>query len=203
MRLNGLLKLLTIILLLGAGPLGSVSLFAQSEILRKKFYVGMEMGAARLLFLQNNQEGSRSSNFVLGFYGGYTPTEMLRMGINVNGYLLEPYGNFYDDPQKGISISNVQAQVQLFPLQAVPVFANAQGGWSTYTNHNSDAFNSKGYAGKIGLGYEQAISKRLSLQLLLNYSSGRFRDVNYPSIPVSVINQHYNAFELLVGLTYR
>jgi hypothetical protein len=196
-----LTKYFLILLLFEINTIGTGKSYAQQDTIGKKFYAGVEMGASGLLLSQNNLEGNRSASYVLGFYGGYIPFRALRIGINLNGYLIESFGNFYESPEKGVSISNVQGQLQVLPFRTVHIFANMQGGWSTYTNHHPNDYNSNGFAGKAGLGYEYGFGKRLFVSLLFNYSTGKFNDVKYPGL--SITNQHFNAYEIVANLTYR
>jgi len=188
-----------IILLIIIQTLEPGSLCAQQETEGRKFYAGVEMGAGRLMLSENNFNENRSTNYELGFYGGYIPVRMLRIGINVNGFLVESYG--IENPSKGISISNTQLQLQLFPWQTSSVFINIMGGRSTYINHHPDGSNAKGFAGTIGFGYEYPLRKKLALSLNLNFCAGRFKDVKFPESPV--ISQHFNVFGITAGLCYR
>lgn len=173
----------------------------QQGVKRKKFYAGVEMGTGLLMFSRNNIDGKLRARYALGFSGGYIPFRALKAGINLNGYLIESFGNFYSNPEKGISISNTQIQLQLLPFKGLDIFANLQGGWSVYTNHHPDEYNSKGISGKVGVGYGQNVGQRLVVSLVCNFSTGKFNDVHF--LDVSVTNQHFNAFEVVACLTYK
>jgi hypothetical protein len=161
----------------------------------------MEMGAGLLALSRNNLPADQTARFAMGFYGGYSPVRWLRAGINLNGWLIESFGNFYDDPAKGISVSNSNLQVALFPFKRVNIFTQWQGGISNYTNHHPNEYNTDGTAMKLGLGYEHDVAKHVGISLQLNFGWGRFKDVNYPP-DISVTDQHYQATELLLGITY-
>jgi hypothetical protein len=167
---------------------------------RKKFYVGLEMGAGFLRHSQNYLPVEQQTCYVLGFYGGYSPFHWLRTGINLNGWLLEPFGDF-NSPEKGISISNTSIQLQLFPIKKVNGFVNLQGGTAQYTNHHPDQYNAKGTGLKIGIGYEYDLAKRTGLTLIVNYAWGRFNDVRYPP-DILVTHQQYSAVDIVLGIVY-
>ena len=171
------------------------TLSAQKDTARKHFYAGIETGISCLSLSHNSIDEKRSARYALGFYGGYSPAKALKLGVNLNGYIIEPYGNFSKNPEKGISISNIQGQVQIIPFKQTTVFINLLGGWSSYINHHPDGYNSGGIAGKAGIGYEHGFAKRLIFSIIINYSVGKFNAVKYPGI--SINNQHYHAFELL------
>ena len=168
---------------------------------QKKFYVGMEMGSGWLKFSQNNNPADYTARFALGFYGGYQPVQWLRVGFNVSGWLIEPFGNFYDDPVKGISISNDNIQLVLLPFKERRLLISLQGGRVVYTNHHPGNYNATGTGIKAGLGYEIKIKDHLVLPISINYGKGKFKDVRY--LGISYINQNYDVVELLMGITYR
>lgn len=174
---------------------------AQQNTTKEMYYVGMEMGPALLQFSSNQITGDRLARYELNFYGGYVPFRALRLGVNLNGYLMESFGNINSNPEKGISISNIHGQLQVLPFKTNNIFTNIQGGWSNYTNHHPDGFNSKGISGKLGFGYYFVLGKKIFISLMLNYGVGKFNDVNYPG--VSITNQRYNAYEIVIGITYR
>lgn len=177
-----------------------VSLKAQEDPHRKKFYVGMDMGAGWLTYSQNNQPDNYTARYALALYGGYQPFQWLRIGINVNGWLIEPFGNFYDEPEKGVSISNTNGEILFLPLKQ-NLFFRLQGGHSTYTNHHPGNYNASGTNLKVGIGYELTLASHWVLPISIQYGTGKFKDVNYPGI--AVVNQNFDVIELLVGITFR
>lgn len=183
--------------------IGSKSSLAQEDHSFRKFYAGIELGAGGLELSRNQLDEGRTARFALGVYGGYRPFRWLRAGINLNGWLIEPYNQFFFFyfEEEGISISNIYGQVQVFPLREQPLFLNFQGGSSKYVNLNPDAQNAPGTGGKIGLGYEYPLGKNLGLSLTANWGFGKFGDITFQS--VSVTDQHYDVFEILLGITYR
>lgn len=193
------IKILLVVILWQAGTIHSVTAQEQSRIKRKNFYVGLEMGVGLLELSRNNLPADRTDRFAMGFYGGYSPFRWLRAGLNLNGWLIEPFGYDYD-PSKGVSIGNTFGQIELFPFRKLNFLINLEGGVSTYTNMHPDEFTTRGTGVKFGLGYEHDVARNLGLSLIVNYGAGRFNDVLYSS---PVINQHYNAVEFLLGITYR
>lgn len=176
-----------------------------NEIARKQdttkeiYYVGMEMGPALLHFSSNQINSEKYTQYGLSFFGGFVPFRALRLGLNLNGYLIEPFD--FNSPEKGISISNIHAQIQILPFTSNNIFANIQGGWSTYINHHPNGFDSKGISGKIGVGYHYVLGKNIFASVIFNYGFGKFNNVNSPGVLIT--NQHYNAYEIAIGITYR
>lgn len=171
---------------------------AQDHSERKKFYVGMELGIGLLTLSRNNLSADQSSRFAMGFYGGYSPFSGLRIGLNFSGWLIEPGSTI--DPTEGISIGNTYGQIELSPFKKLNhLFLNLEGGISNYRNNHLDGYTARGTGTKFGLGYEYDAAKHLGLSLTVNYCTGHFDDVLYPP---PTINQHYNAVEVLLGITY-
>ena len=166
---------------------------------KKGFYVGAEMGVGWLQFSRDNQSESRKERFIMGFHGGYIPLRALRLGIKLDGYLIES-GDF-SNPEKGISISNTSFQIQVFPFKTVPLFVNGQYGWSEYINHHPYEHNASGTSQKIGLGYEYNLNKHFALSLITNYGFGRFNDVN--DLLATIHDQYYDSWDITLSLTYR
>jgi hypothetical protein len=193
-------KILTVALFIQILSHFLITVKAQNYVVRSKFYAGMDAGIGLLNLARNDLTSQRSNTFALGFYGGYMPFKWLRTGINISGWLIESYGNFYDDPSKGISISNTYLQVQAFPFNKFDFFINFAGGISGYINHHMDEYNAKGSGIITGVGYERKLAGNVGISLMINYGFGQFNDVNYPGI--SVKNQHYDVTEFLIGFTY-
>jgi hypothetical protein len=177
-----------------------VSTFAQSNPEKKRFYVGIDGGFGLLKIPGNDFVSGNGSCFSLGFYGGYTPFNWLRTGINVNGWLIESFGNFSVDPERGISISNTYVQAQVFPFKKINLFINLAGGFSNYINHHSDEYNEKGSGALFGLGYEKDFFKNVGVSFVVNYGFGKFKHAAYLLTPE--YKQQYHVTEFLIGITY-
>jgi len=193
-------KILIIFFLLHIIASFSLPATAQRNSEAKRFYVGLDAGTGLLLLSKNDLDASRDARFSLGFFGGYKPCRWLRTGIIVNGWLIEAFGAFGSNPEKGVSISNVYGQLQIFPFAEFPIFANVSGGYSSYTNHHPDEFNAHGSGGLFGLGYEKDLTKHLGVSFVVNYGFGRFKDVE--NVVAAVKNQHYDVVEFLVAIVY-
>jgi hypothetical protein len=192
-------KLLAVALLIQIFSHFLITARAQSYVVRSKFYAGLDAGVGLLNLSRNDLPPQQSSTFALGFYGGFMPFKWLRTGINLSGWLLEPYGDFYD-PSKGISISNAYLQLQAFPFKKFDLFLNFAGGISEYINNHPGEYDANGSGFLTGIGYERSVTRNFGISLMINYGFGQFNDVNYPG--VSVKNQHYDATEFLIGFTY-
>jgi hypothetical protein len=198
--MTGCHKLIVLAIFLQFNTFFSFLAFAQRDSAERKFYVGIDAGTGLPELSANGVTTERTAKFAFGLYGGYIPLKWLRTGIALNGWLIEPFGNFNTNPENGISISNVYAQVQLFPFEKCNLFANLSGGYTEYINHHPEEFNANGTGALIGLGYEKNLNKRLKASLLINYGLGTFKDVQ--NVAGSVTNQHYNVLEFLLGITW-
>jgi len=193
-------RIIFIIRLVQLLMLFSASGIAQDIHAHKKFYTGLEMGTGWLHLSKNDVPANRTARYSLGFYGGYTPFRWLRVGINASGWLIEPFV-YLRNSTEGVSVSNTNLQVVVFPCQKVNLFLNIQGGIATYTSKHFGEYNARGECAKAGVGYEYGISGNFGLSMTVNYGFGRLNDVKSPGI--SVVNQHYDVVEILIGVTYR
>lgn len=171
--------------------------YAQSRPERRKFYAGIAIGVGLLELSRNNFPEDRKSRFALGFHGGYSPFHWLRAGLDLNGWLIEPYD--INNPSKGISISNTYGQIEVFPCKKFNFLISLEGGVAKYMNQHPTEYYARGTGIKFGLGYEHEAAKHLAISMTVNYCSGHFDDVLYP---LPTINQHYNTVEFLLGITY-
>lgn len=170
--------------------------FSQSLPWSNRWYIGMDLGVGLLKLSQNNLPAERTPRFALEIHGGYKVFPWLRAGINVSGWLIEPFEfELYQDP-KGISISNTFVQLQIFPLTRYNLYINLAGGYSQYINKHPNALNAKGSGGLVGLGYEKDVFRRCGLSVIMNYGFGQFTD------DLLVRNLHFDVLEFRVGFTY-
>ena len=65
---------------------------AQQQTTKEIYYVGIEMGPAFLQFSNDQINAEKSTQYELSFFFGYVPNRALRLGLNLNGYLIEPFG---------------------------------------------------------------------------------------------------------------
>lgn len=170
--------------------------YSQSLPWKNRWYIGTNMGVALLDLSQNDIPSQSTARFALALYGGYKVFHWLRAGINVNGWLIEPREfQMYQDP-KGISISNIYGQLQIFLFKRCNVYINLAGGSSEYINVHPTARNAKGVGGFVGFGFEKDFFRRGGCSIEINYSLGHFDNSE------TAWNQHYNILEFVVGFTY-
>jgi hypothetical protein len=140
-------KLLIVVLILQSTSLSTFPAFARENARRQKFYVGVDGGLGLLKLSRNNLSPEMNSCIALGFYGGFIPFTWLRTGVSLNGWTIESYGRFEDDPSKGVSISNFYGQIQVLPFKKSAIYANISGGFSNYINMHVNEYNAKGSSG--------------------------------------------------------
>ncbi len=178
--------------------------FSQSIPWRNRWYVGMDMGAGWMRLIQNDIPSERVPRFSMGFYCGYKVTSWLRAGMNLNGWLIESFGypgNYNYNPAKGVSVSNIFAQVMIFPFPRCNLYIDLAGGHSEYINYHPDSYNASGMGGWVAVGYEKDLLRRLGCLIKVYYARGQFDDVNIPNV-ATVTNQHYDVVGLTLGFTY-
>jgi hypothetical protein len=134
------------------------------------WWVSGELGAGQITLSSDQQKGSSNTTFALGFAGGYQPSDWLRVGAHLNGWLLEA-GDLYD-PTKGVSVSNFGGIIDFMPSRRYRLFARAGFGLSMYTNQHPDGSYGSSPGWEAGGGYEIPIRGRIGLAPMVEYATG-------------------------------
>lgn len=158
-------ELLTCLLLMGAFA-GE----AAGQQLSRPWWVGGEVGEGQLLLSSDQSPGTRKSTFALGFVGGHSLGSRARIGMELNGWLLQAFDE--NDPRIGESVSNVMGIADLFPAPKVPLFIRAGIGGGFYTNFHPGQYGGRGMSWTAGGGYEFRVGPRLGLAPMVAWSAG-------------------------------
>jgi hypothetical protein len=134
------------------------------------WWVAGEFGAGQITLNTDQQKGGGNTTFAMGFAGGYQPTDWMRVGLHVNGWLLQAF-NLYD-PTIGESVSNVGAVVDVLPVRKAGLFARGGFGLGTYTNDRPPGTNGNGPAWEAGGGFEIPVRGAIRLAPTVEYSAG-------------------------------
>jgi hypothetical protein len=129
---------------------------------------------------------------------GGTLNRYVRLGAEINGWLLEAYD--VHDPAKGESVSQVLMIAQVYPWPTRGLFLRAGAGRAMYTNHHPFEFGSRGWGGTIGVGYDWPVGKRISLTPVIKYSQGSLGGVENQL--ATIRNREYRVFDFGIALTY-
>jgi hypothetical protein len=129
------------------------------------------MGAGQIKLSSDQQQGNRDTKFALGFAGGYQPTDRLRFGLHLNGWLFQAFD--LNNPAVGESVSNTGGVVDVFPLRRNGLFARGGYGVSMYSNNRPAGKNRSGPGWEAGGGYEIPIRGRMRLVPMVEYAAGR------------------------------
>lgn len=168
-------EVLTCLLLIGAFA-GE----AAGQQLTRPWWVGGEVGEGQLLLFSDQSPGTRNSTFAMGFVGGHSLGSRARIGMELNGWLLQAFN--LHDPAEGESVSNVMGIADLFPAPKVPLFIRAGIGGGFYTNNRPGGLGGSGMAWTAGGGYEIRVGSRLGLAPMVAWSAGDFGDNPDPYI---------------------
>jgi hypothetical protein len=168
--------LLTLLLLIGA--FASPAPAQQPGQSVRPWWIGGEFGEGQLLLSSDQSPGNRTSTFAMGFVGGHTLGRAARVGMEINGWLLQAYD--INNPTVGGSVSNVLGIADLFPIRHVPLFLRAGAGGAFYQNNHPEGFNGRGWSWTAGGGYEFKVGERLGLAPMVAWSAGSFGDVRNP-----------------------
>ena len=166
---------------------------AQSQQSRP-WWAGVELGNGQIQLTSDQYQSSRSATFAFGLFGGHRVGEHARIGMQVNGWLLE--ASNLNDPTVGEGVSNVLAIFDAFPVRKAPLFLRGGAGLAMYSNNHPNASDGKGFAWMAGAGYEIRLRKNLALVPVIDYASGGFGDTSSPNAIQT--NRRYSVVEVKV-----
>ena len=143
---------------------------AQEEQHSRPWWIGLQSGVGQLQLTSDQFHGGRNATFRLGFVGGHSLGDRARIGLELNGWLLQAFN--LGDPSVGESVSNALLMADVFPIRRSPLFVRAGAGFAMYQNNRPLEFNSTGWSWTAGMGYEFRIREQLGLAPIVDYASG-------------------------------
>jgi hypothetical protein len=192
MHARRVLVVLSIILTAGTPAWG------QRRPERQGLWAGAQVGYGVLDRFSDQEPHGDPGVVALAFNLGGTPNYHVRLGVQINGWLVEAYDPY--DPATGASLSQIFATAQVCPWCARGVFLKHGAGRAIYTNHHPDEFGSSGWGQTIAVGYDWTVNRRFSLTPAINYSRGNLGHVD--NVLVTVQNRRYRAFDFGIAVTY-
>jgi hypothetical protein len=184
--------LLLFILLLVAMPV------SVNGVARRGLWANMQLGYGSISRSSDQEPRQRQDAFALAYDLGGTLNHHVRLGVELNGWLLEAFDAY--DPAKGESVSQAFIVAQVYPYSANNFFLKVGAGRAIYTNSHPFEFDSSGWGASIGMGYDFPIAKKISLTPVINYCRGSLGSVeNQVS---SIHHRKYSVLEFGVALTY-
>ena len=172
---------------------------AQNQPQRGGFWASVQPGYGSIARSSDQEQHERQAGFTLAFKLGATANRHVRVGAELNGWLLEWYS--LNDPDKGESVAQILAIAQAYPWANRGLFLKAGAGRATYTTNDPDEFGSGGWGGTLGVGCDFRVANKISVTPAVNYSRGTLGDVANPL--ASIRNRRYSAVDFGVAMTYR
>ena len=171
--------------------LGTTAAQAQADQNLRAWWAGGEIGEGQISLASDQIHRGRTPTFALGFFVGHRLADQARVGLEMNGWLLQPSN--LNDPTVGESVSNVLGVIDVFPTRKLPLFVRGGGGLAMYQNNRPAATGGTGWSWTGGAGYEIHFSPRLGLAPMVQYAYGRFNDVRNPIMIET--GRHYSVVE--------
>lgn len=157
-------------------PIGSsLSPPAGDDHIVRPWWVALELGEGQLKLTSDQLNTARNPVFALGFVGGHSLGNRARVGLELNGWLLQSFN--LNNPAVGESVSNVLVVVDVFPIRKTPIFLRAGPGLALYQNNRPGGFNGTGWSWTAGVGYEIPLTEKFGLAPIVDYSAGSLGDV--------------------------
>ena len=166
---------------------------------RQWFWASTQFGYGVLDKSSDQETHNQQGTFAMALDLGLTLNHHVRVGVQLNGWLLESYNVW--DPAKGESVSQAFVITQVYPWSDCNAFVKAGVGRATYSNSGPLEFGSSGWGQTIGVGYDWPLGRGVSLTSTINYSQGGLGDVH--NVLVTIYDRRYRVFDVGVGLTYR
>jgi len=141
----------------------------------RPWWVGLELGDGQLKLTSDQVIGTRNPAFALGFVGGHSLGNRARIGLELNGWLLQSFN--LNNPAVGESVSDVLVVVDAFPIRQTPLFLRAGPGVALYQNNRPGGFDGSGWSWTAGVGYEIPLTERFGLAPIADYAAGSLGDV--------------------------
>ena len=148
---------------------------ARIETTARPWWIGLELGDGQIKLTSDQFTGTRNAAFALGFVGGHSLGNRARVGLELNGWLLQSFN--LNNPAVGESVSNVLGVVDAFPIRKAPIFLRAGAGLALYENNRPGRFGGSGWSWTAGVGYEIPLTQNLGLAPIVDYVAGSLGDV--------------------------
>lgn len=131
--------------------------FSQPDIPSKNvpvppFWWGFEIGAGQIKLNSDQQKGTFNTSFALGFAGGYQPVDWMRVGLHLNGWLLQA-SDLYN-PAVGEAVTNVGAVIDVRPVRNSRLFVRGGFGRGIYSIERPTGTDGNGPAWEVGCGFD-------------------------------------------------
>jgi hypothetical protein len=168
------------------------------ERIIRPWWLALEFGDGQLKLTADQFSTSRNSAFGLGFVGGHSLGNRARIGLELNGWLLQSFN--LNNPAVGESISNVLVVVDAFLIRKAPIFLRAGPGLALYQNNRPGGVNGSGWSWTAGVGYEIPLTEKLGLAPIVDYNAGSLGDVR-SSLTVET-DRRYSVLEFKVAIAW-
>lgn len=188
-------RALAIIIFIGMTTLGVNPAQAQIDQNGRAWWAGGEVGEGQLRLASDQIHRDRTPTFALGFFGGHRLGDQARVGLEINGWLLQ--ASNLNDPSVGESVSNALGVIDVFPARKIPLFVRGGGGLAMYQNNRPGESGGTGWSWTGGAGYEFRFNERLGLAPIVEYAYGTFGEVRNPMTVET--GRHYSVLEFKVA----
>ena len=164
----------------------------------RPWWVALELGDGQLKLTSDQFNTTRHPAFALGFAGGHSLGGRARIGLELNGWLLQSFN--LNNPAVGESVSNVLAVADVLPIRKTPIFLRAGSGLALYQNNRPGGFGGTGWSWTAGVGYEIPLTKQFGLAPIVDYAAGSLGDVRN-TLAVET-NRRYSVVEFKVAIAW-
>jgi hypothetical protein len=173
--------------------------FSQSDIPSKTvppFWCGFEIGAGQINLNSDQQKGTFDTRVAMGFAGRYQPVNWMRVGLHLNGWLLQA-SDLYN-PAVGETVANFGAVVAMHPVRRARSFLRGGFGRGMYGNERPASTEGDGPAWEVGCGFDFIPLKGNGrMAPMIGYSSGTLGKGSPTFPPQTGLNYSVLEFKLV------
>jgi len=184
---------------LAAAPRGAAAQSADPQPPRHGLWIAFSAGGGQVETWSDQATRSTKTTFTMSLRGGLTVVPALRLGLEVNGWGLEP--GSYSDPAKGVTVNQTLFIAQLYPWSTRGLYLKGGLGWGSFNTMHADDWGSKAFGATVlGAGWERPIARNLRLVFAADWGRGPLGDAN-PLIVTST-GRRFRGWAVNVGIQY-
>jgi hypothetical protein len=175
-------------------------LLAQEPPTRRGLWIGLGFGGGQVEHRSDQDPPVRTTTVTASLRIGVVVVPAVRVGIEANGWLLEP--SDFNDPTRGETVNETLFIAEVYPWPTRNLFLKAGYGWGEFHNKNPASHGSHAFgAVSLGIGYDVPVGRNLFVTMAADYSLGPGGSVLPPLSPVAT-GRRFRGWDVIVGIQY-
>jgi hypothetical protein len=190
-------RLALLVALAAAAAPGPLS--AQDAPERHGLWIGLGFGGGRVAYWSDQSATVRRATLTASLQGGVVVVPALRLGIEANGWGLQP--SSFNDPAKGETVNELLLIARFYPWPSKGAFVKGGFGWGEYHNKQPQSWGSTAFGAFVaGVGYEMRLARNVYVTLAADLARGPMGSVN--NLVVTSTGRRFHAWSLVAGIQW-